>query len=87
MSPGAPLRLAATNLKDCSGFCRSKGHALNVITPAFECHCTSVVPADAARAADTACAKGGGGAAVFYNHRNVNTTGCRLANVPMEKSR
>ena len=66
-----------------------KAAAFNVITPALECYCTSLIPSDAARLPDGACKSKGKGkhtvAAVFYNHANVDSSSCRLANVEMKK--
>lgn len=55
--------------------------------------CTSLIPSDAARLRDAECAElaptnasaSSSAAALFYNHRRVDDSGCRLANVPMER--
>lgn len=82
----SPARFAPYTISKCAGFCRSRGAALNAITPAFACHCINEIPSEDARAPDSACSDKGDGAALFYNHLNVDDASCRLANVPMEKS-
>ena len=63
-----------------------------MLTPQLRCACTSVVPSDAARLPESECAADGAqqqqaprGAALFYNHRRVDESGCRVANVPLRR--
>jgi hypothetical protein len=86
----APAKFAAYSVRKCAGYCRGQGHALNVITRALECHCTSVIPDEGARLAEASCAAdtpagAPAGVALFYNHLNAAEKGCRLANVKMDK--
>jgi hypothetical protein len=84
----SPAHFEPYSIQKCAGYCRGRGAALNAITPALACHCTSAVPADDARLPDDACEEGkrdGGAAALFYNHADVDSTACRLANVPMSR--
>lgn len=85
---GAPARFAPATIRKCAGFCRGRGAAFNAITPSLACYCTALVPPDAARLGEKACggAKAKGkAAALFYNHANVDSSSCRLANVEMKK--
>jgi hypothetical protein len=84
----SPARFQAWSLPKCATTCSASGHAFNLITPALDCHCGSTIPSEAARLPESACAVGSGArgaAALFYNHRNVERSSCRLAPVAMEK--
>lgn len=81
-----PARFQTYSINKCAGYCRSKGVSLNAVSPSLACYCSSVIPSDAARADDAACAADGDGVALFYNHLNVDDSSCRVANVPMDKS-
>lgn len=52
----------------CASTCAAGGFSLTIISPDYGCRCAGITPPLSAKLAESACAVGGKGVAVFYNH-------------------
>eukprot|EP00879_Flechtneria_rotunda_P004656 GHRR01004916.1.p1 GENE.GHRR01004916.1~~GHRR01004916.1.p1 ORF type:complete len:373 (+),score=82.48 GHRR01004916.1:886-2004(+) len=82
----AVMQLAKDTLAGCADTCSKQQHSLAIVTTDYKCRCSSIIPDMAAKLPDQDCNQGGMGVAVFYLHKNADTTMCHLAEVPLTHS-